>query len=284
MNYFEQEGINYSALKLYHKSPLHFKWNQDNKKDSTEAQKLGTLVHTLVLEPHNMDSEYAILDVEKRPNRDADFRNSENKLWKQVIVEEAARHGRMVIDIDTYNQAKGMADNVLRIPAVQKLLASATIENGITWTDPMTGLLCKGKPDGYNTASKLVFDLKTTISAHPTDFQRAIWNYRYHEQAAFYINGLNAIHGEDTFRRFLFIVVEKEAPYAASVFMLAESAINVGWITCQSLLNLHKQCVDNNDWSAQYDILSTHKSGVMDMDLPDFAYMKAENDELTNQF
>jgi len=75
MNYFEQEGINYSALKLYHKSPLHFKWNQDNKKDSTEAQKLGTLVHTLVLEPHNMDSEYAILDVDKRPNRDADYRN-----------------------------------------------------------------------------------------------------------------------------------------------------------------------------------------------------------------
>jgi hypothetical protein len=283
-DYRQLDGVNYSSLKLYHRSPLHYKHYIENPSESTEAQKLGTLVHTLVLEPHKFEQEYTVFNPNDRPNTAADFRNAENKLWKQVIIEEAANHGRMVIDSETFDKANGMAKNVLRIPAVQKLLASAEIESGIQWTDQMTGVLCKGKPDGYNKSTRVVFDLKTTISAHPTDFQRSIWNYRYHEQAAFYVNGLNAIHGDGTFKRFIFIAVEKDAPYAASIFMLAESALNVGWITCQSLLNMHKQCSDSNNWSYQYDILSQHSSGVIDMDLPDFAYMKAENDELTNQF
>jgi len=283
-SYNRIEGINYSLLKEYHKSPMHFKYAIDNPRVSTEAQVLGTLVHSMILEPHTVNDDFTIIDVSKRPDPTKDFRSIENKIWKQELIEEAAKYSKTVIDGETFDTATKMANNVLGNPVIKALLDKAVIEKGISWTDPMTGLKCKGRPDAWVEDKDLIIDIKTTISAHPSDFQRSLWNYRYHEQAAFYSMGLKALYGADKFSRFLFIAVEKNAPYCAASYFLSSSALDTGWTTCQSLLNLHKQCVDANDWSRGYDVLASHKSGIMDMDLPQYAYMKQENDELTEKY
>jgi exodeoxyribonuclease VIII len=283
-NYNKIDGINFSLLKEYHKSPKHFKWAIDNPRQSTEAQTLGTLVHSMVLEPDTVKDDFTIINPLMRPDPTRDFRSAENKLWKQQLMEEASLHGRQIVDAEIYEQAKAMADSVLSNPVIKALIEKATIEKGIMWTDPNTGLKCKGRPDAIVPDKDLIIDLKTTISAHPDDFQRSIWNYRYHEQAAFYSMGLKAIHGSERFSRFLFIAVENKAPYCSASYFLSPSALDTGWSTCMSLLNLHKECVTNNDWSRGYEVRADHKSGIMDLDLPQYAYMKQENDELTEKY
>jgi len=283
-NYNEVEGINYSLLKEYHKSPRHFKWAKENRRPATESQMLGTLVHSMVLEPHTVEQDFTIINPLLRPEPTKDFRSMENKAWKQALLEEASLHGRQIVEAEIYEQAKAMADSVLSNPVIKSLLEKAVIEKGIQWKDPMTGLMCKGRPDAYVPDKDLIIDLKTTISAHPSDFQRSLWNYRYHEQAAFYSMGLKAIHGTDKYNRFLFIAVENKAPYCSANYFLSPGALDTGWVTCQSLLSLHKECVTNNDWSKGYEVRADHKSGIMDLDLPQYAYMKQENDELTEKY
>ena len=282
--YNKIEGINFSLLKEYHKSPMHFKYAIDNPRQSTDAQTLGTLVHSMVLEPHTIDDDFTMMDMSKRPDPTKDFRSQENKLWKQQLIEEAAHHNRALVDVDVYAQAKLMADSVLSNPVIKSLIDRATIERGIMWTDPVTKLKCKGRPDAFIEEKNLIIDLKTTISAHPSEFQKSIWNYRYHEQAAFYSMGLKALYGADKFDKFLFIAVENKAPYCSATYFLSPNALDVGWVTCQSLLNLHKKCVDANDWSQGYEVLADHKSGIMDLDLPAYAYKKQEDDELTEKY
>jgi exodeoxyribonuclease VIII len=282
--YNKIEGINFSLLKEYHKSPMHFKYAIDNPRQSTDAQTLGTLVHSMVLEPHTIDDDFTVMDMSKRPDPTKDFRSQENKLWKQQLIEEAAHHNRALVDVEVYAQAKLMADSVLSNPVIKSLIDRATIERGIMWTDPVTKLKCKGRPDAFIEEKNLIIDLKTTISAHPSDFQKSIWNYRYHEQAAFYSMGLKALYGTDKFDKFLFIAVENKAPYCSATYFLSPNALDVGWVTCQSLLNLHKKCVDSNDWSQGYEVLADHKSGIMDLDLPAYAYKKQEDDELTEKY
>lgn len=283
-NYNQIEGINYSLLKEYHKSPRHFRYAMDNRRQATESQMLGTLVHSMVLEPHTVADDFTIINPSQRPNPDRDFRESENKRWKQELLEDASINNKSIVDLEIYDQAKAMADSVLSNPVIKSLLEKATIEKGIMWTDPLTGLKCKGRPDAFVPEKDLIIDLKTTISAHPQDFQRSVWNYRYHEQAAFYSMGLKALHGADKFGRFLFIAVENKAPYCSASYFLSPNALDTGWMTCQSLLNLHKECLDSNDWSRGYEVRADHKSGIMDMDLPQYAYMKQENDELTDKY
>jgi exodeoxyribonuclease VIII len=224
-NYNEVEGINYSLLKEYHKSPRHFKWAKENRRQATESQMLGTLVHSMVLEPHTVEQDFTIINPLLRPEPTKDFRSMENKAWKQTLLEEASLHGRQIVDAEIYEQAKAMADSVLSNPVIKSLLEKAVIEKGIQWKDPMTGLMCKGRPDAYVPDKDLIIDLKTTISAHPNDFQRSLWNYRYHEQAAFYSMGLKAIHGTDKYNRFLFIAVENKAPYCSANYFLSPAAI-----------------------------------------------------------
>jgi len=93
------------------------------------------------------------------------------------------------------------------------------VETSIFTTHPKTGLEIKCKPDFYLSKRGLLVDLKTTVSASPRDFTRAIFKMGYDLQAAYYslvcrIAGLNVAD------EFHFIAVEKTAPYVTQHFVL----------------------------------------------------------------
>jgi hypothetical protein len=58
--------------------------------------------------------------------------------------------------------------------------------------------------------------------ASPSGFARSIATFRYHVQASHYLTGL---HGAE---RFVFIAVEKTAPYAVAVYELDAAAMAAG--------------------------------------------------------
>jgi hypothetical protein len=71
------------------------------------------------------------------------------------------------------------------------------------------------RPDYTPSVGHIVFDLKTTKDAEPEAFSRAAFP-GYHLQAALYISAMRAA-GLDI-NRMLFVAVEKEPPFAVSVF------------------------------------------------------------------
>ena len=64
-------------------------------------------------------------------------------------------------------------------------------------------------------------DLKTTTDASPKGFAKSVASFRYHVQAAHYL-------AAGLFDKFIFIAVEKEAPYAVACYELDADALTEG--------------------------------------------------------
>ncbi|MGA0841051.1 MAG: PD-(D/E)XK nuclease-like domain-containing protein, partial [Pseudomonadales bacterium] len=57
-------------------------------------------------------------------------------------------------------------------------------------------------------------DLKTTVDAR--EFERSVFTFGYDIQAAFYTEVAKVIDGKS--RKFIWIVVEKDAPYGVQIY------------------------------------------------------------------
>lgn len=75
----------------------------------------------------------------------------------------------------------------------------------------------KCKPDIRVPSLGLMIDLKTTTDATPWGFKWSAKKFNYHLQAQHYLDVANAIEGEGTYTNFLFVAVEKSAPYNAYI-------------------------------------------------------------------
>ncbi len=97
------------------------------------------------------------------------------------------------------------------------------------WTDALTGVKCKGRPD-YVHRGGVVVDLKTTKDASPEEFAKVSARLGYHMQAAFYLDGMNATlqEGEDAFNAFVIVAVEQKPPHGIMIYELDDAAIDIG--------------------------------------------------------
>ena len=184
---------------------------------STAAMITGSLVHCAVLEPIELLKRYGAC-----PPRNT-------KPGKEAAAEMQA-NGIEPVSGSDLQQAQHMASAVRRHPCAAELLSDGKPETSIWWDDPETGLRCKCRPDWINDGIKcrpdwindgICVDLKTTADASPKGFARSVAGFRYHVQAAHYLAcGL--------FDRFIFIAVEKEAPFAVGVYELDADALAEG--------------------------------------------------------
>jgi hypothetical protein len=101
-------------------------------------------------------------------------------------------------------------------------------------------------------------DLKTTAEggAEPGQFAKSVHQYRYHVQAAFYLDGLAANGVEAT--DFAFIAVEKSRPNLVGAYWASKTMIDRGRMAYKRDLHTYKRCLDSGQWpgySAAIEIL-----------------------------
>jgi hypothetical protein len=77
-------------------------------------------------------------------------------------------------------------------------------------------------------------------------------NYRYHAQEAFYTDGYRfANPGEFADElSFIFVAVEKEAPFGVAVYELDQEAVNIGRALYKRNLETYVRCRAANEWPA----------------------------------
>jgi exodeoxyribonuclease VIII len=255
--YHGHESISKSGLDLVARSPAHYRFRQAS--EPTRAMEIGTAIHTAILEPARFDAEYVLLkDVKDR-------RASE---YKQAV----AAHGteRVLVATEADNVI-GMRESVLSNPRVTQWLASGgAAELSLFALDPVTGVTVRIRPD-FLTTSNSIIDLKSTVDARMHSFSKAILNYNYHMQAAFYMDVFKWATGEtaDSFR---FIAVEKELPHASMVYRLDDTAIAEGRKLYRQALDTYAKCLEADQWPA-------YESGEDDLiSLPDWEIRRIENE------
>lgn len=239
-DYRALKAVNWSSLKQYSKSPAHYRAYLDNPPEQTPAMFLGSVVHCLILEPDKFEEKYIVA-----PARRIDRRTTAGK--NEWAAFEAASAGKGIIPQDIWGTALNMAAAVNACHARNLVELCERHEQAITWTDPVTGLACKGRLDAYSPHTGVVLDIKTTSDASPRAFQRTIATYLYHGQAAFYLDGLLA-NGITAAQHFIFIAVEKEPPYAVASYACGPEMIAAGRRLTRQYLDMHKSCLDAGQW------------------------------------
>lgn len=266
-DYHNGPGVSKSGLDLIHdRSPLHY-WeryiNPDREpRKETEALKLGQALHTAILEPEEMDARYVVVpeDAPRKPSitQINAKKPSDDTLyaigWWSDFNEQ--HEGKVILDADDFDMVQKVATNARNHPLARNILSVGAAEQSVFWIDPETGVLCKCRPDWLIDPNPnfAILDLKSALDASPDGFQRSAYNYGYHRAAAWYLDGVEAATGERP-DAFMFLAVEKEAPYAVAYYYADDDMITAGKRENREALRTYAECLSSGKWPGYADRL-----------------------------
>lgn len=236
-DYHAQSAISKSGLDLIARCPALFKHRRENPIEPTAAMRMGTLVHTAILEPHDLCNLVVAPKIERRSNAG----KAEWAAW------QLENEGKQIVEADELDTLRAITAAVHAHPGAGKALAMlASVEDSIFWQDEDTGIDCRCRPDGV-LSNGLIIDVKTTKDARPDEFAKSIANYRYHVQAAFYADGYLTHHGTPP-KGFMFIAVEPFEPYLVACYVASPEMIIRGRADYKRDLATYARCLKTDTW------------------------------------
>lgn len=227
--YHAHPAVSKSVLDRIARSPLHARAYLDGQRDEPTASMIfGTAMHCAVLEPQRFAAEYSVWE--------GDRRTKEGK----AAYEAMQATGATIISRDDHDAISAMVASIRQHAVASTLLENGQAETSVFWKHQASGIECKCRPD-WLRSDGIVVDLKTTEDASPAAFARSVAAYRYHVQAAHYLAGTEA-------ERFVFIAIEKKAPYAVAVYELDADSLQVGQRLRERDLDQYASCLEFNQW------------------------------------
>jgi hypothetical protein len=231
--YFAQPAVNASTLKsLTSRAPAEVRWQLDHQDDHSSAFDLGSAVHALSL---GTGSEIVVCPGSTWAGKDA----------KTARAEAYARGAVPLLAAD-FDAAQAMAESVRALAAEHGLFVEGQPEVVMLWSEYLDGeeIPCKAKADWL---SDQIIDVKTTSADLDDDgLSRAIAQYKYHLQNAWYSRGYEALTGARPEFRFLF--VHKKPPHLARIVRLADEDVDKGWWLAERGLITWQQCQRSGTW------------------------------------
>lgn len=231
-DYHQAEGVSNSQLSEFAKSPAHYlALKEQGYKPDTPAQRIGRIFHSWILD-----------GVEPVVAPKVDRRTKAGREAYSDFVSE--NKGKEVITQDEQETMLAMVEAIRSHSVAGPLLSGGLAEQSLWFTNQETGLLCKCRPDYLN--GDTVVDLKTAVDAGKDGFARAVFNYRYYIQNAFYMDGISSV--DSSFKRFVFVVIEKAPPFAIGVYELEPAAVLQGRKTYKQELWYLAECIENDNF------------------------------------
>jgi hypothetical protein len=117
-------------------------------------------------------------------------------------------------------------------------------EQTLAWRDEETGVWRRAMPDWLWHGGRVIVDYKTADSASRAAFIKAVARYGYHQQDAWYRDGVAAL--EDP--AFLFVVQEVAPPYLVAVYDLDDEALRIGRERNRRALERYRDCTESGLW------------------------------------
>jgi exodeoxyribonuclease VIII len=264
-----------SRLTLLKRSPAHLLADLTSPPEQTPAMKLGTAIHSAVLEPHDFARRYTVAfqcDALKKDRTRCTNSGTHRVRGEWRCGVHPADGERDVLEVLTaadFAVCEGVAAAVRRHPRIGKLLAGDG-ENELTvvWDDPATGVRCKARIDRLKRGfGGILVDLKSTTDARADAFERKAFEMGYYRQAGFYQDALRA-HGIET-GHMVIVAVEKEPPFAVAGYRLAESAADAGREELRGLLARYAECQERGEWPG-------YTTDITELSLPAYAWRSME--------
>jgi len=231
--------------------PALFDHERRNKPAPKKAFDIGTAAHHLVL---GTGPELVVIDADSYRTKPA----------REARDAAYARDAVPLLPAE-YAQVQAMAEALQDNPTAAKVFSPerGPAERSLFWVDQETGVWCRARLDHmpeaeYGAAWFIVSDYKTARSADPEQIAKAVYDYGYHIQAAWYLEGIRAL-GLHANPRMVFVFQEKTAPYLTTVVELDLVALRIGRNQMRKALQTYKKCSETGRWpgySEQVELIS----------------------------
>ena len=208
----KKNHLSYSALSAFKKSPNHLLayWNKTFK--ATDAQKFGSLIHKLILQPETFSYEFAVFEGKARRGKE----------WEAF---SALNEGKTIIKAQEVDDANKIIQNAMKNKVFNEMIQKATaVEKELNWSHK--DVKFKGYADiisEYNNR-KCVIDIKTTTDAGRR-FERDLMYNDYKMQLAMYTESF-----EDTEMDAYVVAIETKLPFNVQVYKLNETLLFKGFM------------------------------------------------------
>jgi hypothetical protein len=222
--------------------PALFRWYADHPPKSRREFDFGHAAHQMVL---GAGPALVVVDA-------ADWRTKAAKEERDA----AYAAGAVPILPGEYRQVRAMADALRRHPIASALFnpEHGDPEQTLIWQDPQTGVWRRALVDWLphpGGGRPILADYKTTTSASLTAIQRAIHSYGYHQQAAWYLDGVHALG--DPGAAFVFVFQEKTPPYLVTVVQLDAGALRTARALNRQAIEVYARCAAAGHWPGYSD-------------------------------
>ena len=221
--------------------PALFKYHRDHPTDDAPAHfDFGHAAHRLVL---GAGPKVTFLDFKDwRTNAAKEARDAAHAAGEVPLLE----HDRQVIE--------DMAAALLSHPRAAELFRPGLglVEQSLFWRDERTGVFCRARLDWLEVQGHIIADDKTTVSAAPERLQRAMYEYGYHTQSAWYLRAVKGVNYagryDSTGTAYVLVAQEKTPPYLVTVAEPTTMALRIGEDNCRKALELYRRCAERNEW------------------------------------
>jgi len=229
-------GISKSGLDKIALSPAHYRFGE--KTERSRAMVIGAAIHCALLQPDLYESEYMRLHgVTVRTASEYKAACKEYSLGPDYILTGPES-----------DHIAGMQACVLADPNAKRLLTGDGYrEASLFVRDPVTQVVVRVRFDFVPTDLTLpIVDLKKTRDCRPEKFMRHIHEYRYHVQAALYLDAWNWATGEH--RMWCNLAVEETLPHAMKPYLMGPESLILGRKLYRENLNAFAECDRTNTW------------------------------------
>ncbi|MEU8642319.1 PD-(D/E)XK nuclease-like domain-containing protein [Streptomyces sp. NPDC048674] len=214
--------------------PAQFKYDRDHPQPHKKEFDLGHAAHLLVL---GEGPELEVIDFPDWRKKDA-----------QIQRDEAYLADKIPLLTKDHDMVQAMAEAIRQHPIAGPLFTpgQGLAEQSIYWTDPATGVRCRVRPDWLR--GSIIVDYKTIKDAAPDTISRSIKDRAYHQQDAFYIDGVEAAGLAPDGARFVFVFQSKIAPYLVTVRELTDQDRDIGRARNERALRIYAECESTGIW------------------------------------
>lgn len=239
--------------------------NPDYQREEKAHFDVGSAVHLLYLECEKYADAIAVIEAD-------DWRKKE----AQAARDEARDAGKIPLLKKTADELELMRASLLAHPIAGKAFSGAGYsELSLVWRDEETDVWLKARPDWTPASFGFIVDLKTSTTANPADFARKAYGLGYHMQAAWYLDAVKAVAGEDA-KNFWFVVQDKSAPYLCSVATFDADAIAAGRAKNREAIRMFARCIERNEWPGYRQESTPDRDTAFILALPNWAQRDVE--------
>jgi len=258
---------------MYWSSPYHARQKMLGiQKDSSARQRLGSLTHTAILEPHLMDDAYVVLpepDGKKFPKADGTPSDTprNTKAYKEAVAKlQEDNPSKEAVEYEHIVAATAVQAGVERCEDAKFLIDKpGQIELTVIATDPETGLRCKARFDKWLEIG-WDLNLKGCRSAKFERFQKDISNMHF-IGAGFY--KMVAEWAGLPWKRSIFLALELDPPHVVKPWECGPDVIDGGERVSRWALDRLAECIKKDVWPAYGDQIES-------VSLTEYAYQQID--------